>query len=324
MRIAYYGLSSPIFYDYKVQVDKTDNDTWDSPNPVLDSGFGGILLFDEIWFFCKRLCPQNMRNLPYVKFIDTFYELKKLDTINTDDIWKKLGGEEGTSVREYNLYENFKIYSDVVSRIGIKWEAAADNHSHSLQVGEKKYSGNSMRPDNILFDLATVELLKKKNKKDNIELITNSFTQSYLDSPSSILAKAHLTELLVIENIPSYLTKQGPYHPCIEEVRENSYLKSYRDWISNLNLKFDSKELMDVKKEVENVIAEAQKKQFLDYLDPESTFKSLTKTIVGAVADEIIPYVSTVKGVIEDLGERKEKKKIMWQGFVITAKDQIK
>lgn len=328
MRIAYYGLSSPIFYDYKIQVDKTHNDTWDSPNPVLDSGFGTILLFDEIWFFCRSLCPQNMRKLPYVKFLDDFiddsFDLTKLDEINIDKIWNQLGGEKGTEEREFNLHDNFKIYRDVVSRVGINWEAAPDNHTHTIEVGGKQYNGNSMRPDNILFDLATVEILKKQYKKKDIELITNSFTQSYLDNPGSILSQSNLTELLVIEKIPGYLTNYGPYHGCIEEVRENSYLKSYREWVSGIKLNHDPKELHDVKMEVENVIAEAQKRQFLQYLDPDSTFESISKTIIGAAADEIIPYVSTVKGVVDDLKEKKEKKKIMWQGFIITAKDQIK
>lgn len=324
MRIAYYGLSSPIFYDYKIQVEKTMNDTWDSPNPILDSGFGTILLYDEIWFFCESLCPQNMRNLPYVKFIDKFWDLKMLKTINTENIWKELGGKEGASAREYNLSQNYNIFHDVVSRIGIRWESAADNHSRPLKVGENVYTGNSMTPDNILFDLATVELLKEKFKGKKLELITNSFTQSYLDSSDSILAKSHLTELLVIDNIPSYLSIHGPYHQCIEEVRDNSYLKSYRDWISNQSLKYDPVELVDVKKEIENVISQAQKKQFLSYLNPELTFKSITKTIIGAIADEILPFASTVKGIFDDIVLGNEKKKIMWQGFIITAKDQIR
>ncbi|WP_119080863.1 hypothetical protein [Chitinophaga alhagiae] len=328
MRIAYYGLSSPIFYDYKIQVDKTHNDTSDSPNPILDSGFGTILLFDEIWFFCRSLCPQNMRNLPYVKFLDDFlddsFDLTKLDAINIDRIWNELGGEIGTETREFNLHENFRIYRDVVSRVGIHWEAAPDNHTHSLQVGGKHYSGNSMIPHNILFDLATVEILKTQYKRKDIELITNSFTQTYLDSPSSILSQSRLTELLVIENIPGYLTNFGPYHGCVEQVRENSYLKSYREWVSGLKLNHDPKELRDTKNEVENVLAEAQKRYFLKYLDPKSTFKSITKTIIGAAADVIIPYISTVKGVIDDLKERKQRKKIMWQGFIMTARDQVK
>jgi hypothetical protein len=323
MRVAYYGLSSPIFYDYKVQADKTQNDTWDSPNPVLDSGFGTILLFDEIWFFCESLCPQNMRKLPYVKFVDTLLDGKIFENINVDKIWKDYGGEEGTANREFRLHENFKIYRDVVSQIGVNWDAAPDSHTHSIKVGQKTYSGNSMRPDNIFFDLATVELLKKKFKKKDIELVTNSFTQTWLDSPESVLAKSKLTELLIIENFPGYLTQLGPYHNCIEEVRENSYLKSYRVWISGKQLKPDLKELADVKKEIENVIEQAKKQQFLKYLDPESTFESITKTVLGAIADEMIPYVSTAKGLIEEFSERKEKKKIMWQGFIITAKDQV-
>jgi hypothetical protein len=34
----------------------------DSPNPILDSPFGLMLLYDELWFLTKDLCPTNLRN----------------------------------------------------------------------------------------------------------------------------------------------------------------------------------------------------------------------------------------------------------------------
>lgn len=138
-----------------------------------------------------------------------------------------------------------------------------------------------MNQDNVVFDLATVEFLKQLHQKEDINLITNSFTQSWLENKDSILAKAKITELLIINNIPNYLTKMGPYHECIEEVRENKYLADYRKWISERNLKFNQKELQEVKLEIENQLDIAQRNIFCKYLDPKNTYKSIAKTIIG-------------------------------------------
>lgn len=322
MRIAYYGLSSPIFYDYKTKTKKADSDTISSPNPVLDSAFGTAILFDELWFFCESLCPQNLRGLPYVKYLDDIIDLTALNEINTQTIWTSFGGEKQTSIRTERMRSSFQIYWNVVRQVGVTWEAAPDNHTHRLKVGEKNYSGNSMNPDNIVFDLATVELLKFKLKKD-IQLITNSFTQNWLDSPDSFLAKSKLTELLIIENVPNYLSRKGPYHECIEAVRENEFLKGYRKWISKQKLKFDPKELEEYKLEIENQLAKAQKEIFLKHLDPKSTYMSIGKTIVGAIADNFIPLISTAYAIGEELDSRAEKKDMMWQGFIISSKQPI-
>lgn len=322
MRIAYYGLSSPIFYDYKTKSTKADSDTYSSPNPILDSAFGTIILFDELWFFCESLCPQNLRGLPYVKYLDDIIDLSTLNEINTKSIWNSFGGEQQTYIRDDKMRSSFQIYWDVVRQVGVTWEAAPDTHTHGLKVGEKNYSGSSRNPDNIVFDLATVEFLKLKLGKD-IQLITNSFTQNWLDGRDSFLAKSKLTELLIIENVPNHLSRMGPYHKCIEEVRENDYLRGYRKWISEQKLKNDLKELTEYKVEIENQLAKAQKEIFLKYLDPKSTYLSIGKTIAGTIAENLIPFVSTAYSIGEELHSRIEKNEIMWQGFIISTKQTI-
>lgn len=63
-RIGYIGLSSPIAFDYSNQASRTSNDTttYSSPNPIYMGGLGMLLLYDELWFLCESLCPENMRN----------------------------------------------------------------------------------------------------------------------------------------------------------------------------------------------------------------------------------------------------------------------
>jgi hypothetical protein len=70
MRIAYVGLSGPLFYDYGHLATPGPADMQSSPNPILDSPYGLLLLFDELWFLTRSVCPENMRELDYVRFLD--------------------------------------------------------------------------------------------------------------------------------------------------------------------------------------------------------------------------------------------------------------
>ena len=72
-RTAYIGISYPLLYDYEHQANKGPNDLSDSPNPIIESPLGLMIFYDEILFLCKSVCPNNMRNLPYVKFVDELY-----------------------------------------------------------------------------------------------------------------------------------------------------------------------------------------------------------------------------------------------------------
>ena len=90
MRIAYVGLSTPLFYDYHFPATKAPSDLSSSPNPILDSSFGIMLLFDEIWFLCRSLCPDNMRSLSYVKFMDEQDLLPPIEDIKFPDLYEAI------------------------------------------------------------------------------------------------------------------------------------------------------------------------------------------------------------------------------------------
>ena len=79
-RIGYVGLSTPSFYDYRTRASRAPSDRGSSPNPIVEGAFGAMLLYDELWFLCRSLCPENMRSLPYVKFLDERNQVPKIDT----------------------------------------------------------------------------------------------------------------------------------------------------------------------------------------------------------------------------------------------------
>ena len=301
MRIAYVGLSTPLFYDYRNPASKAPSDLVSSPNPILDSPFGLMLLFDEIWFLCRSLCPENMRELSYVRFLDERKMLPSLE-IKTPDFGGVAMQNDPALSKRYERFNKassrfFSSYQKFLKRAGVDWQAAPDNHTHKLQIGDSRRSANPVSFDNLLFDMAVVQRIER----NDVELVTNSISQRWLDD--SPFMKARLTELLTVENIPNYLTSKGPYHTCIEEARDNPFLRDFRKWITSQTIPQNEKELLQMKREIEAAIQKSEDEIFLKNLGRKRHIVSIGKTLVGAGGDLYfgVPSASIAISVAEEM-----------------------
>lgn len=309
MRRAFVGLSTPIGYDYINQATKTRSDQSSSPNPVLDSPFGLMLLFDEIVFLSKSLCPENMRSLPYVRFLD---DPNKLPLVTAEEI---------SSVASSNIgqFRFPNTFDEAIQNAGVFESMGVDNHTHGLKFGEFNGCGNSDE-GNLAIDM----LYCSRLNDPSIELITNSNLRPLENIHEDVWGKLKLTELLVVENIPNFLSKQGPYHPVIDEVRENKYLSEFREWIIQQNGLAGMNEIAEMKQQVEAALQEAQDDLFLKHLDPKRHFKTVGEAMLGDLAGLVCPVAGTAKamaGVGTDLLKGKSNR---WQGFVIGAKRTVR
>ena len=134
------------------------------------------------------------------------------------------------------------------------------------------------------------------------------------------MAQAALTELLTINGIANYLTPSGPYHPVVDEVRDENYLRDFRKWITQQTLPPSAQELRDVKESVESTMRKAQEDVFLKHLDPKGLYKSVGKSILGDAIGYFIPVTGTVMTAVEEARKRAVTKDMRWQGFVIGAR----
>ncbi len=314
-RAAYIGISYPLLYDYKHQADKTINDLWDSPNPIIESPLGLLVFYDEILFLCKSLCPNNMRDLPYVKFVDELYP---------DFYLKEI--EESARRSQGAITTNPKItYSKVVKSLNVQGWGRIDNHTHALKIGDVILSGNSDEY-HFLFDLYVFQALQNLYKND-IELIANS------KYPLEIFgggAKAELIDRIIIQGIPNYLSFSGPYHECMEELRENKYIKDFRRWIIETHKNIQRPEITEMCNAVEQSIKEVQEDIFMRYLDDHSgysfsrsTASTILKTAAG-IACTPVSVIDAFANCLEGGQDFLEAKSLRWQGFVIEARNLLK
>lgn len=316
MRKAFIGSSSPILYDYAEKASKAPSDLSSSPNPILESPFGILLMFDEIYFLCRSFCPENMRNLPYVHFMDEEGLLPNLTDLNYDKIRSEVEAQKTAGILKY---DNRPTHIELLEEWGLDWVKRADNHTHGLKFGGIE-SGGNQDLHNLVFD----QLVLKKIGDSEFELITNTLTDHYLSTEQSSYRNNYFSELIVVNDIPNYLTPKGPYHPCIEEVRENKYLKEFRKWVLAQKIPADKKEIKDIQNEVENVIRQAQKDIFLKYLDEKNHYKTIGKAAIGDAVGCFIPGIGTLGACVEENKKEKQKQEIKWQGFVVSAKKQLK
>ncbi len=172
MRIAYIGLSGPIFYDYKYPARQVLTSIPRSPNPVLDSPFGLFLLFDEIWFLARGLCPDNMRDLSYVHFLDEESLLPQLNEI--DQIRGAIPPRlleryvEGCQDRPDDYME--RLLRRIVPfpyyrrnpKVLTSW--LDDGVGHLIKIGGYSLVAGPLTPDLAVFDIETVNRLKRKHK----------------------------------------------------------------------------------------------------------------------------------------------------------------
>lgn len=315
-RIAYIGLSYPSLFDYRHQAKNTRNDIFDSPNPIIDSPLGLMILYDELWFLCESICPNNMRNLPYVKFVDVLFP----------NLWF----QGALDFLQYNetkdLYINKLSYDEILKRMNIKFSRGLDTHSHSLQVGNITVTSKGSI-DNYCFDLNILSALQNLTHED-VEMVSNSnLCLCGIESASSI---PELTEKLIITDIPNYLSIDGPYHECIEELRHNNYLSDFRKWIVSKHINIQHNEISDICNDVIQNIKEMQKNVFKKHLEDNSCFsffKSTGKIIISTIGGFVHPAVSVISA-IHDIKDNSKKfnnaKSARWQGFIIDACDTIK
>jgi len=315
--VAYVGLSTPLCYDYQNQASKAPSDSGDSPNPILDSPFGLMLLYDEIWFLCRSLCPENMRESPHVRFLDESKMLPSLDEIHAPTYWKDIDSnptlEDRFLAREHSALES---YRETLRRIGVYWDAGFDNHTHGLQIGGVHVFANAFSLENLLFDMEVV----KRMQRPDLELLTNAVSQSWLDGPTCPFLRTALTEILTIENIPNYLTPKGPYHPCVEEARDEPHLKRFRKWISTRTAPQRGKEKLVMKRSVERAIQQIENEIFLKTLDPRTHFWSTGRTVVGTAVNLAIPIIPSLRPITEQVEGYFADGKRRWQGFNVSSR----
>ncbi len=219
------GVSSPVGYFYARASEKG------RPAPILEAPLSYCLLYDEIWFFSRDMCPYNMEGLDFVHFVDEELQPKGL---SKDAIPEKQAGPIGPFPwEEWN--------GVIEATIGRRW--SYDNHSRPLKFGEVRLLPTPGNYENLLVD----RYIATQYGMDLVENTTNAIWSKDLDQNS---LKMEISEQFMHSKIVSMQTIDGPWHPMIAELRSDGLLKSYRSRVGKIA---DVKELAEVDARVQEL-----------------------------------------------------------------------
>ena len=332
-RIAYIGLSYPLLYDYKNQARHFSRNSSDFPNPIIENPVGLMILYDEIWFLCENVCPSNMKRLPYVKFVDKEYPDIPFEQLNrkADEdrqlfIDKKVKENQYPAILFENKYIHKVPFEDITKSFNIDNNYIVDNHTHAIRLGTASVTGNAT-DWNFAFDLYIFEELQKRERTSAIELVSNRFF--CVNTDESVYARISLVEQLIISNIPNYLSVNGPYHPCMDELRENRFLSEFRKWVAEEHSNIQRNEIKELCGQTERAIQDAQEEIFLKYLHENSGFRtslSVGKTIIVTGLGFACPFVSVADAVVsagKDFQTYSDAKKHQWQGYILESRSAL-
>ncbi|MDH2394068.1 hypothetical protein QCN29_36085 [Streptomyces sp. HNM0663] len=135
-RRAFLGRFAPAFYD---EANPHQVYGYDRPNAVLENAVGLMLCYDELWFLSRDLCPADMQELDFVRFVSDDAELSKT-------------AREVFRARQEDLRREFAEWSDDARRPHLRAAAIAgdlgrfsDWQAWQKQQGHAQYRGQSQR-----------------------------------------------------------------------------------------------------------------------------------------------------------------------------------
>lgn len=329
-RVCYVGLSSPNAFDFTNKASETKNDTiyHSSPNPFYIGGFGMLLLFDELWFLCESLCPENMRKLDYVKFIDQEFPMTDFQEIHNQALALFLQLPSDRTLLTDFLSDNVtKSYFHAHNAIRQSIIDAREilNSYLSMQTHQILLQGLYLHPSpgsqstfNFIFDSIVIDYLYEKTGI-HMEFIVSDDVSIFIEDIFSMkipstTKQAQAIDLLFIQNIPDYITINGPYHPCIEDIRTMPTLIDFRNKISSFDSLSDASQIAH---SLNQEFIALRTKLFRRALSPDHPLKTALHTICFAEADKFIPFLSFGIDTIANIRTYSTAKKRGWAKFML-------
>lgn len=333
--IALIGSSSPLCYEYTLD--------WQQElggHPVLEAPTALIALFDEIWFLHESLCPANMRDLPYVRFLNRrpvlpgganfSRDILPLEAARLEEFETLLRSAHG-GVPDSNVFERYNEIAERARGLPIgrgTGMAALDNHNGSARIGDVLIAGNSVRFSSLALDNLIEDALAARGF--DVRLVTNTLSHRLLprfDYEGSALSVA---ETLIVRRIPNHNGARGPYHPCLEELRESKFIAEFRNKVRSEAAALDGGERADVVARLESEFRTFTTQAFRKYVteNPYSSAARDTALTATETVASTIPGVAPVITVLRELGKyvgasrvNAERVRQRWAGLLVDASE---
>lgn len=322
-RKAFIGLSGPIAYDYNNQSKNEFPSDHSSPNPILEDSMGLLLFYDELIFLSPQLCPKNMRSLDFVKFLINYEDFENKYSKALSKAEKIMVDKEKSNFQKSNpLYIN--TIQTIINSSSNKENFLTDHHTHKFNLT----SNIVVNAASLYFNLVYVDLqlIEEFNLK-NCELIYNSGNYFVIEDASFSdtynLDKIKVANQLIINHLPNYLLKDGPFHECMLELRHHKFVSNFRSHLDEILYFEKNNEHKKIAEELEMTAKQYRNNIFSRYLNDEIGYTTSSKAITLDFTGLVLPVAGSMSNFFDQTQEQAKKEKIKWAGFVTDIKNKI-
>ncbi|MEJ8308794.1 hypothetical protein [Agrobacterium larrymoorei] len=314
------GLSSPIAYNYTGLTGR------EPPKTMLYGATGMFILYDEIWFVSADQCPPNMRSLPYVKFLER--------EVNPAILGGNFRHEtEAVSAELQSALDRQMLegWDDLLQHYDPEIKTKAyDNHGRGGRGLFEFGAGHMFSPRELAVDLSIVAKLTGYD----FDLALHPFTEDYVASPFGSLDQsrnliAHdqvelATKLIQVDHTYDYINADGPYHPAIEEVRQDELMAHFRKWMAGHTSRLDNGEIVEIEREVNAQLKTLMEKSLRKYVKSSSLTQIGVQWMKTGLMEAAAPGSSIIDKVITHFRDRAKKKDASWQAFIALSRDRLR
>jgi hypothetical protein len=336
MRRAYIGVSSPIAYDrsrefsigYKnkefvipIGLSAIYNGL-PYPTPIFESAYGMALFFDELWFLSRALCPPNMQHLPFVHFVTESTYISEIQD-KYRDANKTLKIFENDPSDYFSLIKDCTDAKQIKEELQLPWDAQLTDRSEIFGWGGQLIFGSIGKFEHVQVDLDLMSYLSIPN----LELVTNRFSTPIIEKLTGKSQRntdaANTAELLLFDSIPNYLSRDGSFHPSINEARNDPFITDFRKWVTD-SRQLSIKELADLARETQVAITSLYAKLIRNHFGDGELRSSLASAIVGAGAELLLPGITSGVALTSSLINERKRRKIRYQGFLMSQRERAR
>ncbi|WP_143416418.1 hypothetical protein [Halobacterium hubeiense] len=241
------------------------------------------MLYDELWFYDPVVCPENMRELDFVKFVTDQYDEAELAALYERD---ERGAQSLVADRPGHHQFPYSDWEDIVTTA-----APFATHDDHGQGGDVEI-GATPRPSisNSKFDFFVSEHI-------NAEYVANTPLTEYLSDVMTAVeatqTDAQIVDRAVCSGIPNYISPDGPPLELIDDFRHHHHLSRFRSEVEDL---IDDPVAVERERQrIEEAAAEMRHEAVNSVSDPNRIYLSAARLAVNRV-----PLVGKATGWIFD------------------------
>jgi hypothetical protein len=304
MRTGFIGASSPIAFDYKVFRKKGKG----YPNPILEAPLGLFVMYDELLFLDPVVCPYNMSELEYVRFVS-----------DTKDVSEYIEIFEGKEIPHVGTHYPWKDWQHIAMTIAPF--ATIGNHS-AVRFHKDWPFPDSRSPKNVILDQVIAQAEKA-------EPITNTLTDDWLLANVKRVMGLSLTQIALHSKIPNFQSPEGPYVEFIDEVRASRQVKAFRKKVEEVCGEDKIRDVKEATLTLEEDFNSIRNQALVEKAGIGPVYESAASITLSGASEFVrkIPLLGTVVGLTIDVKDAiqgvRDRKRRGWAALLAEIEESL-